>query len=74
MKFLAIFVSVSSTFGGIPWAFARNWVCPLTIACTISLQPVRIGFDFPHAFSLLWILSTIGSHSVLMFMLFLLRW
>ena len=45
-------------------------MCLLTMACTISLWPVRVGFDFPHTFSVLWMLSTISSHSVLTFVLF----
>ena len=39
MKSLIILSSAVSMWAGIPWAVARNWVCPPMIAWIMSLLP-----------------------------------
>lgn len=70
MKFWISFVSASRIVSGIPCAFVRNWVRPPTIACTISLFPLSVGWTDFHLSRSLWMRSIMGSQGLVSRVLF----
>ena len=64
IKSCRIFVRAFSMAIGMPCAFVRNCVWPLTIVWIIIFLPWRVGQVWHHLPRALWILSRIGSQGV----------
>jgi len=64
MNLLMVFDRVSSMCDGIPWALAKNWVCPPIIACMTTCFPLSVRCALSHMSSFDLITSSISSQGV----------
>jgi hypothetical protein len=64
IKSCIIFCIAVSVLCGIPWTFARYWVCLLTIACAMRRLPYRAGCILSHHSRSFLVRSMMGSHGV----------